>query len=280
MIKEAFAAGANKCVSKMDCTPNLALEIVGADFQRGNPGLVSPTFGEFADSGQHAAPAANPAQADGGARSRLLPLRRLSRNPRLLRRPPPLPRSQGWSTPPSPPNVRRIGPRAGRAGKDSIHHPAHQNALANAGDGPSGHSGARRRRRCFPGARASGAEASNRAWRRADADAGGGTHRAGSGTGWSGGPGFWLRRHVVFPAGNSAGISEAGAANPDGPAGAGGGAGAEQEHDRTTVAVAGVQHVHFVAGWAGGESPGSSRIAHLAGAMEALVKDLQRSPSK
>jgi CheY-like chemotaxis protein len=28
LVKEAYAAGANKCVSKMDCTPNLALEIV------------------------------------------------------------------------------------------------------------------------------------------------------------------------------------------------------------------------------------------------------------
>ena len=28
LVKEAYDAGANKCVSKMDCTPNLALEIV------------------------------------------------------------------------------------------------------------------------------------------------------------------------------------------------------------------------------------------------------------
>jgi CheY-like chemotaxis protein len=54
LIKEAFDAGANKCVSKMDCTPNLALEIVEQIFSGEIAGLYrSP-------SGSSAAPVSAP----------------------------------------------------------------------------------------------------------------------------------------------------------------------------------------------------------------------------
>jgi CheY-like chemotaxis protein len=45
LIKEAFDAGANKCVSKMDCTPNLALEIVEQIFSGEVVGLYPSPLG-------------------------------------------------------------------------------------------------------------------------------------------------------------------------------------------------------------------------------------------
>ena len=45
LIKEAFDAGANKCVSKMDCTPNLALEIVEQIFSGEILGLYPQPLG-------------------------------------------------------------------------------------------------------------------------------------------------------------------------------------------------------------------------------------------
>jgi CheY-like chemotaxis protein len=45
LIKEAFDAGANKCVSKMDCTPNLALEIVEQIFSGEIVGLYPSPLG-------------------------------------------------------------------------------------------------------------------------------------------------------------------------------------------------------------------------------------------
>ncbi|MGA2541630.1 MAG: response regulator [Verrucomicrobiota bacterium] len=45
LIKEAFDAGANKCVSKMDCTPNLALEIVEQIFSGEIIGLYPQPLG-------------------------------------------------------------------------------------------------------------------------------------------------------------------------------------------------------------------------------------------
>ena len=45
LIKEAFDAGANKCVSKMDCTPNLALEIVEQIFSGEVVGLYPQPLG-------------------------------------------------------------------------------------------------------------------------------------------------------------------------------------------------------------------------------------------
>src|SRR5580658_10327819 len=44
LAKEAWKAGANKCVSKMDCTPNLALELVEQLLSGENTGFV-PKFG-------------------------------------------------------------------------------------------------------------------------------------------------------------------------------------------------------------------------------------------
>jgi CheY-like chemotaxis protein len=48
LIKEAFDAGANKCVSKMDCTPNLALEIVEQIFSGEIVGLYPSPLGSSA----------------------------------------------------------------------------------------------------------------------------------------------------------------------------------------------------------------------------------------
>jgi len=45
LIKQAFDAGANKCVSKMDCTPNLALEIVEQIFSGEIIGLYPQPLG-------------------------------------------------------------------------------------------------------------------------------------------------------------------------------------------------------------------------------------------
>jgi CheY-like chemotaxis protein len=45
LIKDAFDAGANKCVSKMDCTPNLALEIVEQIFSGEVVGLYPQPLG-------------------------------------------------------------------------------------------------------------------------------------------------------------------------------------------------------------------------------------------
>jgi len=47
LIKQAFDAGANKCVSKMDCTPNLALEIVEQIFSGEILGLYPQPLGNF-----------------------------------------------------------------------------------------------------------------------------------------------------------------------------------------------------------------------------------------
>ncbi len=47
LVKEAYAAGANKCVSKMDCTPNLALEIVEQIFSGEILGLYPQPLGNF-----------------------------------------------------------------------------------------------------------------------------------------------------------------------------------------------------------------------------------------
>src|ERR1700677_2006061 len=44
LAKEAWKAGASKCVSKMDCTPNLALELVEQLLAGENSGFT-PTFG-------------------------------------------------------------------------------------------------------------------------------------------------------------------------------------------------------------------------------------------
>jgi CheY-like chemotaxis protein len=44
LAKEAWKAGANKCVSKMDCTPNLALDLVEQLLAGENSGFM-PTFG-------------------------------------------------------------------------------------------------------------------------------------------------------------------------------------------------------------------------------------------
>jgi len=48
LIKQAFEAGANKCVSKMDCTPNLALEIVEQIFSGEILGLYPHPLGSSA----------------------------------------------------------------------------------------------------------------------------------------------------------------------------------------------------------------------------------------
>ncbi len=48
LIKQAFDAGANKCVSKMDCTPNLALEIVEQIFSGEILGLYPQPLGNSA----------------------------------------------------------------------------------------------------------------------------------------------------------------------------------------------------------------------------------------
>jgi CheY-like chemotaxis protein len=45
LVKEAYDAGANKCVSKMDCTPNLALEIVEQIFSGEILGLYPQPLG-------------------------------------------------------------------------------------------------------------------------------------------------------------------------------------------------------------------------------------------
>jgi len=45
LVKEAYDAGANKCVSKMDCTPNLALEIVEQIFSGEIIGLYPQPLG-------------------------------------------------------------------------------------------------------------------------------------------------------------------------------------------------------------------------------------------
>lgn len=45
LVKEAYEAGANKCVSKMDCTPNLALEIVEQIFSGEILGLYPQPLG-------------------------------------------------------------------------------------------------------------------------------------------------------------------------------------------------------------------------------------------
>jgi CheY-like chemotaxis protein len=45
LVKEAYEAGANKCVSKMDCTPNLALEIVEQIFSGEVVGLYPQPLG-------------------------------------------------------------------------------------------------------------------------------------------------------------------------------------------------------------------------------------------
>ncbi len=45
LIKQAFDAGANKCISKMDCTPNLALEIVEQIFSGEILGLYPQPLG-------------------------------------------------------------------------------------------------------------------------------------------------------------------------------------------------------------------------------------------
>jgi CheY-like chemotaxis protein len=46
LAKEAWKAGANKCVSKMDCTPNLALELVEQLLGNESSGFT-PTYGEI-----------------------------------------------------------------------------------------------------------------------------------------------------------------------------------------------------------------------------------------
>jgi CheY-like chemotaxis protein len=48
LVKEAYDAGANKCVSKMDCTPNLALEIVEQIFSGEILGLYPQPLGNSA----------------------------------------------------------------------------------------------------------------------------------------------------------------------------------------------------------------------------------------
>jgi CheY-like chemotaxis protein len=62
LAKDAWKAGANKCVSKMDCTPNLALDMVEQLLADENSGFT-PTYGEIPlakdaldDSGQTTSP--------------------------------------------------------------------------------------------------------------------------------------------------------------------------------------------------------------------------------
>src|SRR5580658_9892619 len=47
LAREAWKAGANKCVSKMDCTPNLALDLVEQLLAEENSGYTA-TYGEIA----------------------------------------------------------------------------------------------------------------------------------------------------------------------------------------------------------------------------------------
>ena len=47
LAKEAWKAGANKCVSKMDCTPNLALDLVEQLLANENSGFM-PRYGTIA----------------------------------------------------------------------------------------------------------------------------------------------------------------------------------------------------------------------------------------
>jgi CheY-like chemotaxis protein len=56
LIKGAFEAGANKCVSKMDCTPNLALEIVEQIFSGEIVGLYPSPLGAMPTPGTIPAP--------------------------------------------------------------------------------------------------------------------------------------------------------------------------------------------------------------------------------
>src|SRR5271170_5694189 len=46
LAKEAWKAGASKCVSKMDCTPNLALELVEQLLAKESSGFT-PRYGEI-----------------------------------------------------------------------------------------------------------------------------------------------------------------------------------------------------------------------------------------
>jgi CheY-like chemotaxis protein len=76
LAKEAWKAGATKCVSKMDCTPNLALELIEQLLSGENTGFT-PKFGTIPLPGgvlEKPRPSPGPKAADeGGAKLRLKP---------------------------------------------------------------------------------------------------------------------------------------------------------------------------------------------------------------
>jgi CheY-like chemotaxis protein len=93
-IKEAFDAGANKCVSKMDCTPNLALEIVEQIFSGEILGLYPSPLGNSPVPTSMPPPPPKPAPAP---------------EPAPAAPPPPPPSSPSpLSTPPAPTSLPRL----------------------------------------------------------------------------------------------------------------------------------------------------------------------------
>jgi len=97
LVKEAYEAGANKCVSKMDCTPNLALEIVEQIFSGEIRGLYPQPLGNSP------IPVSMPPPQKAAA-----PIAPLSTATPVEAAPPPAP---SVSPPPSPPPDERPAPR-------------------------------------------------------------------------------------------------------------------------------------------------------------------------
>ena len=261
----------------------------GADFQRGDPGALSFSPGKLPCSHQHAATAASEACARSGAGARraaaaaaVLPVaafhaaradfaakachppvtaeirsirpcargaRGLSRRARkmlpsapLIKMPKPAATGQGIPAPTPTPMLSAT--RVSSAPKIAM---------------PPGAAPARPET-----VRAPAQEAAAAAEER--------TERAGR-------PDFGSDATSAFPAGNPAGISQAGSANPGGFAGAGGRFGRSKSTTEQLSLLQGFNtSISSLVGLAG--ITGFSRIAHLAGAMEALIKDLQKRPKQ
>ena len=287
LIKEAFEAGANKCVSKMDCTPNLALEIVEQIFSGEILGLYPQPLGNSPvpvsmppPPPKPAAPMAMPAPVEAPPAPSLL-----LRRPSPLSSPPATTSLPRLVIPPSPPKFGEAAPapasprRPGGPRRKKCRSPPRSSKCRRRRRGPPGRRfRSRSPRRCFPGARAGGAESApprrrrrrprrrslprrrRKARRRRRPDFGSDATSA-----------FRLEIRQEFlkrvPQ-MQADLRER--------------VGALVRSKSTTEQLALLQgfntSVSSLVGLAG--ITGFSRIAHLAGALEALIKDLQKKPKQ
>jgi CheY-like chemotaxis protein len=153
VAKQAWAAGASKCVSKMDCTPNLALEIVEQVFSgetmtfAAPPTMSQPVRGIIA--GESSATSEDHLLLDATPSFETAPT--WSRASRLGTSSPPLPLPPATSAPPEPPlrgthtDFRRLQTPSGttvppfvKTSSSSSSPPAQSDASAAAASNPPG----------------------------------------------------------------------------------------------------------------------------------------------